>query len=483
MSTITLRDYQEQAVHGIRQSYAHGNAAPLLVLPTGGGKTVTFTYITAKAAERGTRICLLAHRKELVGQISTALSAWGVDHGIIAPSSKPTNHPVQVAMVQTLAKRIRLDTRGRFQFGLIVIDECHHAVRDSQWGEILDHNRVGDPAGAKILGVSATPCRLDGKGLGIREGGFFDDIIVGPTVQQLIDWGSLARPVVYAPDRAVDLSGVKKRGGDYAKNELAARMDQATLIGDAVAHYRQHCDRMPAIAFTVTTDHAAHVVEDFKRAGYQAAVLTGQTPDKERAQMIRDLGTGKLHILASCNVVSEGTDIPTVMAAIMLRPTASYALAMQQMGRALRKLPGKDKAIILDHAGNSHKHGLPTEAVDWSLAGADRKSKGEGAGLMTCYDCRALIPKRAAACPECGKSYRVAAETRSESGATQDAIPFAKQGQLVEMTPERRREIKRWRARAEQKAETLDDFRAIGQACGYKPGWAKYRYEELRGAR
>jgi DNA repair protein RadD len=476
--SLALFDYQDAAAAELRRAYARGCRAPLLVLPTGGGKTVVFTYITKCGAAKGTRVLLLAHRKELVAQISAALGRWDVPHGIISPDMPPTPHPVQVAMAQTLARRVKLDKSGRFKFDLVIVDEAHHATRDSIWGEILQHNEIhkSHGNGARLLGVTATPCRLDGKGLGVQADGFFDDIVIGPSVEELIRRGRLAPPVVYAPDKSVDLSGVKVRGGDYNQGQLAARMDQSALTGDAVEHYRRHCGGAPAIAFTVTVEHAGHVVEDFKKSGYQAAVLTGSTPDKERAAMIRDLGTGALHVLASCNVVSEGTDIPTVVAAIMLRPTASYALAMQQMGRALRACPGKDKAIILDHAGNSLRHGLPTEPVEWSLEGVKRNSRVE---LKPCYDCKAMIPARSRACPVCNKDFYPQRLTSPQ--VEQEALPLAQAGNLVELTPEKRAELRRWRRQAEQKARTLADFRAIGEACGYKPKWAEYRYNELRG--
>ncbi len=471
---ITLFDYQEAAVRDLRAAFARGAKAPLLVLPTGGGKTVCFTYLTARAAERGKRVLLLAHRKELVSQISAALDRWDVPHGIIAPSAAPLNHPVQVAMAQTLARRVKLDQVGRYRFDLVIIDEAHHAVPDTSWGAVLEHNRE-----ALRLGVSATPCRLDGRGLGQAEGGYFDAIVVGPSVADLVERGRLARPVVYAPDRMVDLSGVKKSGGDYNRGELAAKMDHAALTGDAVEHYRRLCGGAPAIAFTVTVEHSEHVAEDFRRAGFQAAVLTGATPDRERAQMIRDLGAGALHVLASCNVISEGTDIPTVTAAILLRPTASYALAMQQMGRALRAYPGKERAILLDHAGNSLRHGTPMDPVEWSLSGAKRPAKVEG---KACYVCRALVPARAEVCPGCGRVMRrPPAEQPAAPDQAELALPQVARGNLVELTPEMRAELLRWRNKAMQKAKSLQDYETIGRAMGYHRGWAWHRYQERAG--
>lgn len=465
---LELYDYQQQAVQQLRQAYAAGKQAPLLVLPTAAGKTICFTYMTQQASLKGLRVLLLAHRKELVGQISGALKLWGAAHGIISPTHAATNHPVQVAMVQTLARRIKLDRNGRFKFDLVIIDEAHHATKDSTWGAVLSHN-----AGAKLLGVSATPCRLDGKGLGMHAQGFFDEIIVGPSVADLIERGRLTRPVVYAPEQSVDLSGVKVRGGDYVSGQLAAAVDKSAITGDAVKHYQRYCDRQPAIAFTVTVEHAGHVVEQFKTAGYQAAVLTGSTPDKERAQMIKDLGSGKLQILASCNVVSEGTDIPTVAAAILLRPTASYALAMQQIGRALRSSPGKDKAIILDHAGNTLKHGLPTDAVEWSLSGIAKR--GKNALVKRCSDCGALIAIRFKACPECAYEFAGAVES------DRDGLPVHQDGELVEMTPERLRELRKKRFKEEKQAQSVEQLAEIGKARGYQypRQWANKRFVEL----
>jgi DNA repair protein RadD len=462
---LELFDYQDDGIQALRSAYAQGRKAPLFVLPTGGGKTVCFTYMAARAQEKGLRVLLLAHRRELIYQISAALRQWGVEHGIVSPTDPATHHPVQVAMAQTLARRVKLDKSGRFRFDLVIVDEAHHATKHSLWGAILQHN-----AGARILGVTATPCRLDGKGLGVEADGFFDHIVIGPSVTELIERGRLARPVIYAPDRPVDLSGVKQRGGDYVASQLAGAMDKKVLTGDAVAHYRRYCDRQPAIAFTVTVEHAVHVVEEFKAAGYQAAVLTGSTLDKERARMIRDLGRGDLHVLASCNVVSEGTDIPTVAAAILLRPTASYALAMQQMGRALRVHHGKDKAIILDHAGNSLRHGLPTDPVEWSLMGIKKKKKNYGSPAKQCAECQAVVSVSYRACPECGAEFAIRSTELAHD-----------KSDLVELSPEKLKELRRQRWTEERKAASVTELARIGAARGYKypAAWAKHRFAEL----
>lgn len=458
---ISLRDYQSACVNDLRQAYANGSQSPLFVLPTGGGKTIVLTYMATQAAKKGKRVLLLGHRRELIGQMSAALKRWDCPHGVISPDAKINNAPVQVGMVQTIANRIALDKQGRYKFDLVIIDEAHHATKNSTWGRVLAHN-----AGANLLGVSATPCRLDGKGLGKHADGFFDSMVIGPTMSELIEMGNLVRPVVYAPSQSIDLSGVKKSRGDFALGALAGAVDRAPITGNAINEYQKFADRRSAIAFTVTVEHAEHVVEQFKAACYQAAVLTGSTPDKDRARMIRDLGNGSLHVLASCNVVSEGTDIPAVFAAILLRPTESYSLAMQQIGRALRPSEGKDRAIILDHADNVRRHGLPTEDVEWTLEGLrKKKGKRKAAPTKICMGCRMYLALSARVCPECGLEVK--------GGAARGPLE-ERPGELVEMTPEMIAERRKQRAGELKAARTRPELVALGKERNYKnPGyWA-----------
>lgn len=459
---VTLRDYQSEASDALRRAYRSGSQAPLLVMPTGAGKTVLFTYIASQGAAKGSRVLLLAHRRELIGQISNALARWNVAHGLIAAGKPETGHPVQVASIPTLARRLY---PGKYRFNLVVIDEAHHAIAGSGLGQIL-----ADQADAKRLGVTATPCRLDGKGLGVGAGGYFDALVSGPTVLELIEQGYLAPPIVYAPpeDRTPDLRALKVRMGDYVVKELEAAMDNAPLTGDAVAHYARICPGQPALAFCVTVAHAEHVAAQFRAAGYTAAALSGDTPDEVRDRMIRDLGEGRLQVLTSCNVVSEGTDIPVVSAAILLRPTASYSLAMQQMGRVLRVCPGKERAIILDHAGNTRRHGLPTEPQLWTLQGR-KKREGKGGDaerdrVKSCPNCHAVLALATRNCPECGYEFRI-----------EEVLPAASMEELeavdaVEVARQRRKEV--------QQARTLDALKAIGKARGYKPGWAYHEWRE-----
>ena len=219
------RKYQTEAIQNCRNSFGQGTKAALLVMPTGAGKTVVFSQITQSAVDKNNNVLILVHRRELIKQASDKLAAINVDHGIIAAKFKPKDSPTQIASVQTLVRR--LDTT-KFKPSLIIIDEAHHAVAGS-WSKILNHY-----PDAIRLGVTATPCRLDGRGL--KE--FFDDLILGPTIPELVDLGYLSPHRVFAAPKPVVLDGLKTRAGDFAKEEVSERMKEYTIKGDTVEHWR-----------------------------------------------------------------------------------------------------------------------------------------------------------------------------------------------------------------------------------------------------
>jgi DNA repair protein RadD len=448
---VNLRPYQHEAVTELRQAYSKGHRSPLFVLPTGGGKTFTFVYVGQSAVARGNRVLILVHRQELLMQASRSLTSMGVKHGLIAAGHVRTGDPVQVASVQTLVRRLG---KHPMHFDLIIVDEAHHAIAGS-WRTIIN----AFPQ-ARVLGVTATPVRSDGKGL--RD--VFDTMVLGPSVQALIDMGHLVKPVVYAPPTALDLTGVRRRMGDFAQDELAKRVDKPTITGSAVEHYRKLCHGKPAIAFCVSVAHAQHVAADFRAAGYQAMAIDGSMHDAERKQAIEDLGAGRLHVLTSCDIISEGTDIPVVAAAILLRPTQSMGLFIQQVGRALRPAPGKDRAIILDHVGNCMRHGLPQDDRDWSLDGLSNVSRknnkdDEPPPVKQCEKCYSVF-KPQPVCPACGHVHEVKARKVEETD-----------GELHELDAAT---IQRQRRQEIGKAKTMEDLMEVAKRRGYKPGWARF---------
>lgn len=449
---ITLRDYQSTAVENLRGEYRKGNKRPLLVLPTGGGKTIIFTYITHASASNGNRVLILVHRAELLEQTSAALSKFGVKHGLITPAYTPDyNQRVQVASIQTLVRRLAHVHAP----DLIVLDEAHHANAGT-WKKVLDQF-----PNAKVLGVTATPVRADGQGLG----DVFDAMVEGSTVRALIDAGYLVEPIIYAPS-VPDLEGVKRRMGDYATDELAARMDKPSITGDAVAHYRKYADGLPAVAFCVSIKHAQHVAEQFKAAGYRAFCVDGSLDATERKRVLDGLGNGSVDVVTSCDIISEGTDIPAIGCAILLRPTQSLGLYIQQVGRALRPSAGKQYAIILDHAGNVLKHGLPDDERVWSLEEQEKKKrakKGEGkeVSVRQCVECYACFKPTTNVCPQCGHVH--AAKPRKLNEVD---------GELVEISAVL---MQKKEARKQQgRARTYEELLQLEKERGYQTGWAAH---------
>lgn len=458
---IKLRPYQEDIVQKVRESYKQGKRAPLAVAPTGAGKTVIFSHIAANVSARGKSVLILVHRVELLRQTSAALNKNGVYHGLINPKFTPDlRSPVQVCSVQTLVKRMH---KYPLVPDLIIVDEAHHATAGT-WRKILEFYPK-----ARVLGVTATPIRGDSVGLGVDSGGLFDELIVGPQVPDLIAGGFLVAPIVYAPLERVDLSGIRIKMGDYDKDELAKRLDKPHITGNAVAHYTKLCPGTPAVVFCVSIAHAEHVAAEFRAAGYRAYAVDGSLEDDVRKRILNGLGNGTVDVVTSCDLISEGTDIPAIGAAILLRPTQSLGLYLQQVGRALRPCEGKERAIIIDHVGNVITHGMPQEEREWSLEGETKRKrckqeKEPAVRVKQCPKCYS-IHEPAPNCPHCGHFYESEAKKLEQ-----------KEGELQQLTESDALKLKRMKAKEVAKARSLEDLEALAAARGYKKGWAAYVY-------
>lgn len=384
---MQLRPYQSQLITDIRLQYQLGHKAVLAVLPTGGGKTVCFSYIAEQAAKKGNRVCVLVHRAELLDQASRAMP---VPHGIIAANrAMDLSHTVQVASVQTLARRLHLLPRDFFQ--LLVVDEAHHTSAGT-WAKVIEHFHA-----AKLLGVTATPIRSDGRGLGEH----YQAMVQGPTAQQLTDEGYLAAARVLAPP-GFDSTGLRKRMGDFDPKEAEQRV--GTIMGDCLGHYCKHLPGQTAIAFCCSVAHAEAVADLFQRNGIAAASIDGTMDTAQRRQLLSDLGTGRLKVLTSCALIGEGVDVPSVGGCILLRPTASVALHLQMIGRCLRPQPGK-RAVVLDHVGNTLRLGHHLEPRDWSLDGVRKRDREQAPSVKVCPQCFATSASTVQVCRECGHVF------------------------------------------------------------------------------
>ena len=449
---LTPRPYQEKLIAEVRAAFSAGKKAPLLVLPTGAGKTVIFALIAESAARRLRRVLILVHRIELVDQVVATLEQVGVAPDVIAASypRRQVNRVITVASVQTLVHRLR----DYMEPTLTITDEAHHATKGGTWDAIFRAY-----PNARKLGVTATPIRLDGRGLAHH----FDHMIVGPSTQDLIQMGFLAPPRVFAPP-TVDTSGLHKRMGEFRIEETNALMDVPAIHGDALSHYRRHADGKRALIFCTSVEHAHHIAEHFRKGGYQAAALDGGTDRAVRRMVVQDFRDAKIQVLASCSLMSEGFDCPGAEVGIMLRPTASLGLWLQQCGRILRPAPDKSTAIILDHVGNCIRHGLPNEPREWVLTSDVIKKKKSVAQNRICTACWCANPPGAKVCLDCGAPFPIAARDPIEE----------REGELEEVTAQ---EIAKKRARQEQgMAQNLADLKKIERIKGYKPGWADFVY-------
>lgn len=402
---------------------------------------------------KGNRVVIVAHRAEILAQISKTLRMFDVDHGRIQSGEPIVPHyAVQVAAIQTLVNRMdKLPEPD-----LVVYDECAHAT------SATSVRMFNNWKNAKYLGVTAVPERLDGKGLGE----FFESMVHGPPVQWLIDNGFLARPEYYGvpPSQALDFSDVPKVAGDFNKTKIAEVVDKSVITGSAVEHYLRICPGARAIAFCVTISHARHVCQEFLAAGIASEVIDGKLSDEDRASRVENLRTGATRVMVSCELVSEGFDLPSVECAILLRPTWSLGLHLQQIGRIMRPKPEGSCAIVLDHVSNLSRHGFAETPRNWSLEGKKARVKSETlVEARQCPKCYAVFA--GIVCPQCQTPVEIKAREIEETD-----------GQLIKLTPEQKLAVAQEKKAEEHRAVTYAELLAIEKSRGYRRGWAWFRF-------
>jgi len=454
---IELWPFQAKLIQQLRSTLLQGRTSPLLVSPTGSGKTVMFAYLAGRLAQNGFRTVILAHRKELLDQISATLRMFHVKQAQIAPGTTyDAQYQVHVASVFSVVRKLSYVDVPNY----VIIDEAHHAIPGSTWGKTLAWWREANPR-LRTIGVTATPQRLSGEGMDDT----FDDMVLGPSVADLIRDGYLSPYRMFAPPQQVDTSVLHHKMGEFVRGEAAALMDRPTITGNAISHYRQHLNGAPAVAFCVGVDHAHHVAEQFRAQGWRAAAIDGKMKPKDRKQMVDDFAAGKLNVMTSCDLISEGYDVPGMMGCINLRPTESLAMCLQQWGRTLRYQDGKT-AIILDHVGNSARHGLPDQDREWSLTGTEKgrtKRDPDDISIKQCKSCGAVNRLSRSACSECGAEF----------------VTKAREIKEVEGTLEEVKAAEHWTLKNEPTAQdkhALKRIEAIARMRGIKnpEGWSRH---------
>ena len=444
---MKLRPYQSEMITTINRAWSTGYRNLCLVLPMGSGKTVIVSRIVRDAQVPTVAI---AHRQELVEQISLACCSWGVYHGLMAPRSTiryichrqmeeagecfyDPNAPVIVGGVDTFVRRAPESWYSKVR--LVIEDESHHILRDNKWGKALALF-----PNARLLGVTATPLRSDGLGLSRETDGLMDHLIVGPSMRDLITQGFLTDYKIYHPDLGVKTAGIKiAKDGDYNRKQLSVAVREAKIHGGIVDHYRRLVDGKRAVVFCASVEEAAETAAEFRAHDIPAAMVCAKTPERTRREQLKRFKTGDTPVLCNVDLFGEGFDVPAIEVVIMARPTASYGLYAQQFGRALRLCDGKTHGIIIDHVGNVVRHGLPDAPRDWTLDRREKRSKKEPdeLSLKTCAQCLRVYPRIQAACPYCA-----ATPTKAERESIE-----AVDGDLIELSPEvlaaMRREVQR----------------------------------------
>jgi len=434
-----LRPYQSSLKAKIFEKWDEGTPNVMAVMPTGAGKTVTMSDICAEVDEPSLAI---AHRQELVSQISLAFARQGIKHRIIAPEAVVKSviaqhveevgsnhiHPgakAGVAGIDTLINR-QDDFFDRVRFWQT--DEAHHVLATNKWGAGIAMLK----GAVRGIGWTATPCRTDRKALRRGKGGVFDSMVIGPTMRVLIHQGHLAEFRIYSLPQSIDMTNVHvTSGGEFNGQELREAAHKSAITGDIVTHYMRLAAGKSGVTFAVDVEMAKEHAAAFVEAGISAAVLHAKTPAAERIKIIRAFRNRELLQIVNVDVLGEGFDCPGIEVASFARPTMSYGLYVQQFGRALRPKAGKPFGLILDHVGNVVRHrGAPDGPRDWTLDSTKKKVKAVEVPIKVCgnEDCMQVFEGYQKECPFCG--------WEPEVGPKERARPEAVEGDLTLYTPE-----------------------------------------------
>ena len=454
MKTINLYPDQQDLVSRVRSSMAT-NTSVLMQSATGSGKTIMGAGIIQSAYKKGSHSIFIVPRRELMRQTAETFNDFGIEFGYVA-AGKPSNPfaKVHLATCGTLGSRLDRPPKA----DLLLIDETHFGA--GQLDLIIQHYKA---RGSKMIGLSATPSKLSGKGLG----NWYSHMECGPSIAELIKTKRLSEYRLFAPS-APDLSGIKTTAGDYAKGELAERMEgDSVLIGSAVQHYKKHAMGKLNVAFCTSIKHAEITSKAFNLAGIPSAVITGKMNDEQRARRIKAFARREILVLCNVDLLTFGFDLAsaaqmdvTVECMSDLRPTKSVALQLQKWGRVLRYK--ETPALIFDHAGNSDpdKHGLPDEDRDWTLKDKVKRGGGNAEPTMPvrqCPDCF-MVHRPAPTCPGCGFLYPV-----------QSRIIEEIEGELSEVD-----RLRKTKKKEQGQARTMNELVALGKSRGMKNpyGWA-----------
>ncbi|MEO0781938.1 MAG: DEAD/DEAH box helicase family protein [Pseudomonadota bacterium] len=412
MGKIELRDYQQEAIDRTFNWFAQGGGNPLIVAPTGAGKSVILSELIRKTSTEypGTRIICATHVKELIAQNCAALMRFWpqANAGIYSAglNRRQTSRPITFVGIQSVAKRAE-------EFGfvdLLIVDEAHLIPRNgaTQYQKFIAGLKEVNPD-LRVIGLTATPFRLDSGRLDQGKDSIFNGIAYDISIPMLVERGYLAPLISKQPGFVMDTTGISTRGGDFVESEMNARFNTMEATKAAVEEIvRLGHDRKSWLLFCISVDHATSVCEELQNRGIEAATVTGSTSPGDRAFILKEFKVGRLRAITNVNVLTTGFDAPATDLLAFLRPTQSLGLYMQMAGRAMRIAPDKENGLVLDYAGNVIRHG-PVDGVNASSAGAKReKGSSEGDGTApgkVCPECKTIQWTGARECRDCGYEF------------------------------------------------------------------------------
>lgn len=464
---IQLRPYQEEAIEAVRSELraqlADGRPPScILESPTGSGKTAMAAFMALGGEKKKPpSVAFVCHRRELIDQTALTFDKVDLDYGFIASGFERRAARVQICSVGTLVNRVHHITPP----DLVIWDECHH-VGARTWSEIRHAWEK-----STHIGLSATPCRLDGKGLG----SWFNAMVPGPKVADLMAEGFLSTYDAFAPV-VPNMKGIHKRAGEFAKGEMESALDTGEILGGIVENWKKLADGKKTIGFAISVKHSEDIVAAFNAAGVSAAHLDAKSSRDVRRGQLQAFARGEIEVLFNVDLFGEGFDLAansgmdvTVEAVILARPTASIGLHLQQVGRALR--PKDEPAIILDHAGNMLRHGFPDDDRTWSLE--DKEIKESETGPKQCPRCYFLVPRHKMECPACHFVWPepVGREITVVEGSLEQIRSGKATGEQLAL------ELRRKRAEVDQ-ARTLEELMRIERNRNLPKGWARRIIDE-----
>jgi superfamily II DNA or RNA helicase len=416
---IVLRPDQQKLKAEVYQGWATGSRNVLAVAPTGSGKSVVMSDIAHDIAQNKNSLVIMAHRNELVSQMSVHIASRGIKHNLIAPTDMikfvtsrhrkkfngrsfynpdATIHVVGVDTLLARSESVMTKMRGVDYW---FVDECHHLTRTNKWGKAVELMPF-----ARGLGMTASPIRADGQGLGSHADGVMDAMVLGPTMRQLIDMGHLCEYQLVCPSTDFERPESVTGGGDFSHHALKEASKKSHIVGDVVDHYFSYAANKKAIVFATDVETASDMAKRFCAAGVRAAALSANTARNIRNMYTDDFETGKLEVLVNVDLFGEGFDVPTCEVVIMARPTESLGMYLQQFGRALRTSPNKQYGLVIDMVSNWLRHGLPDKQHIWSLDRRDKRAKKkpdpDDIALTVCRECSKPYERTYNVCPHCG---------------------------------------------------------------------------------